>query len=361
MKTILMSEVNGYLEEMIETLDFSSLNRFLHEHMRVEMSFEELISQISEYGLEAINRENITQMFFDTVFYEISIARPIFIKMLLFSVLFSVIQRLLVSKKTYISDIGFLMIYTTLMVLLMQSFYLVRNIAIEGLDGILAFLNVLIPTYAMTMVFTGNGVSGAVAYELAFFFIYLIEFLMKHILSPFIHAFILVLFLNHLFEEDKLSKLAEFMEKVIAIVLKVAFGAVVGLGVVQSLISPLKDRLANHVLLSGMSSIPGVGGMLGSAGEILFSCGMLIKNSVGIVGLIILFVMTLIPVAKIGCFWVMYHLLSIVLQPVTDKRVVECVSGVARGCDLYLKIILYSMLLFFVLISMVTMATSFVF
>ena len=358
---MLMTDVSGYLEEIIETLDFSALNRFLHEHMRVEMNFEELISQISVHGLEAINKENITQMFFDAVFYEISIARPIFIKMLMFTILFSVIQRLLVTKKTYVSSIGFVLIYATLMVLLMQSFYMVRDIAIEGMNGILSFLNALIPTYAMTMVFTGNAVSGAVAYEMAFFFVYLIEFLMKYILCPLIQVFILVLFLNHLFEEDKLSKLAEFMEKIIAIILKVAFGAVAGLGVVQSLLTPVKDRLANNVLLSGISSIPGVGGALGSAGEIVLSCGMLIKNSVGIMGLIILFVLAAMPVLKIGCFWVMYHLLSIILQPVSDRRVVECVSGVARGCDLYLKIILYSTLLFLVLIAMVTVATSFVF
>lgn len=361
MKRILMTDVNGYLEEIIETLDFSALNDFLYEHMRIEMSFEELISQVSLNGLEAINKENITQMFFDALFYELSIARPIFVKMLCFSILFSVINRLLSSKKTYVSNIGFLLIYSTLMVLLMQSFYMVRDIAMEGMDGILTFLNALIPTYTMTMIFTGNGVSGAFAYEMAFFFVYLIEFLMKNFLSPLIHMFILVLFLNHLFEEDKLSKLAEFMEKIIGIILKVAFGAVVGLGVVQSLLTPVKDRLANNVVLSGVSSIPGVGSALGSAGEIILSCGMLIKNSVGIIGLIILFVVAAIPVLKIGCFWLMYHLLSIVLQPVTDKRIVECVSGVARGCDLYLRIIMYSMLLFFVLISMVTVATSFVF
>lgn len=361
MKRILMTDVSGYLEEIIDTLDFSALNEFLYEHMRTEMDFEELISQISVQGLEAINKENITQMFFDTVFYEMSIARPIFIKMIMFTVLFSVIHRLLISKKTYVSSIGFLLIYSTLMVLLMQSFYMVRDIAMEGMNGILAFLNALIPTYTMTMVFTGNAVSGAVAYEMAFFFVYLIEFLMKYLLSPMIHVFVLVLFLNHLFEEDKLSKLAEFMEKVIAVILKVTFGAVVGLGVVQSLLTPIKDRLANNVLLSGVSSIPGVGGALGSMGEIVLSCGMLIKNSVGVIGLIILFVISAMPVLKIGCFWIMYHLLSIILQPVTDRRVVDCVSGIARGCDLYLKIILYSTLLFFVLISMVTVATSFVF
>jgi len=356
-----MTAANEYLEEIIAALDFQSLNQFLNEHLRVRMSFEELITQVSLHGIDALNRENITQFFFDTLFYELSIARPIFLKMLLFSVLFSLIQRLLSSKKTYVSNIGFLLIYAALMVLLMQSFFLVRELAMEGMDGMLSFLNALIPTYTMTMVFTGNAVSGAMAYELAFFFIYLIEFLMKDFLSPLIHVFVLVLFLNHLFDEDKLSKLAEFMEKIIAIILKLSFGAVIGLGVVQSLLTPMKDRLANNVMLSGMSSIPGIGGTLGSAGEIIFSCGMLIKNSVGILGLIILFVISVIPVLKIGCFWVLYHLVSIVLQPVSDRRLVDCVAGVARGCDLYLRVIIYTMLLFFVLISMITMATSFVF
>lgn len=360
MRTFVMAEVEKYLEEIIETLDFSTLNDFLNGHMRMEMSLEELIGQISLYGLDALNKENITQLFFDSIFYEISIVRPIFVKMLLFTLLFSVVQRLLVSKKTYVSNMGFLLIYSTLMVLLMQSFFMVRDIAIDGINGVLNFLHALIPTYITTLIFAGNCISGAVAYELAFFFIYFIEFFMKNLLSPMIHIFVLVLFLNHLFEEEKLSKLAEFMERVMGLALKVTFGVVVGLGVVQSLLAPVKDRVATNVVISGMSSIPGVGGALGSAGEIVLSCGMLIKNSVGIVGLILLSIFTFIPMMKIGCFWVMYHLFSIVLQPLADKRIVECVSGVARGCDLYLKIIFYSGLLFFLLISMVTMATSFV-
>ena len=360
MRAFLMTEVETYLEEIIETLDFSELNDFLNSHMRMEMSLEELIGQISLYGLDALNKESITQLFFDSIFYEISIVRPIFLKMILFTLLFSVVQRLLVSKKTYVSNMGFLLIYSSLMVLLMQSFFLVRDIAIDGINGVLNFLHVLIPTYITTLIFAGNSISGAVTYELVFFFIYFIEFFMKNLLSPMIHIFVLVLFLNHLFDEEKLSKLAEFMEKIIGLILKVAFGAVVGIGIVQSLLAPVKDRVAANVVISGMSSIPGVGGALGSAGEIVLSCGMLIKNSVGIVGLIILSVFTMIPLLKIGCFWVMYHLFSIVLQPLADKRIVECVSGVARGCDLYIRSIFYSGLLFFVLISMVTMATSFV-
>ena len=355
------AEVEKYLEEIIGEIDFSALNEFLNGHMRMEMSFSELVAQVSTNGLESLNKENITTFVFDSVLYELSIARPIFIKMLVFSLLFSVIHRLLVTKNKYISDISFLIIYAILMVLLMQSFFLVKDIALSGIEALLMFINALIPTYAATMVFSGSAVSGAMLYEVAFFIVYLVEFLMKNILSPVIHAFILVLFLNHLFDEDKLSKLAQFIEVGVGLLLKTTFGLVIGLGVVQSLLTPAKDRLASNVVLSGMSSITGVGNMGGSAGEIILSCGILIKNSGGVIGLIIVFIMAVVPVLKIGCFWIMYHLISITLQPVADARITECVSAVARGCDLYLKMIVYSMLLFFVLFSMITVATTFVF
>ena len=357
----ILTQVEDYIGEILETLDFAALNDFLSGHMRAKMSFEELVTQMSVGGIEALNKENITMLVFDSVFYELSVARPIFLKMLLFSVLFSVIQKLLVTKNKYISDVSFLMIYATLMVLLMQSFFFVRDIALEGIGNLLTFVNALIPTYAVTLAFAGSAVSGAMLYEAAFIMVYLVELLLKNFLSPLIQVFVLVLFLNHLFDEDKLSKLAEFMEKLVGIILKTAFGMVIGMSVVQSMLMPAKDRLAANMVYSGFSSIPGIGNFAGNAGEIILSCGMLIKNSVGAAGLLILFLVAVIPVLKVGCFWIMYQLLSVILQPIADNRITECVAGVARGCSLYLRIIMYSMMLFFVLFSMVSVATSFIF
>lgn len=355
-----LTEIETYMEEIIEALDFEALNEFLYGHIRTRFTFEELVAQISINGLEALNKENICTLVFDALFYELSTARPMFVKMLLFALLFCVIQRLLVTKNKYVSEISFVLIYAALMVLLMQSFFLVQDIALEGINTLITFLQALIPTYAAALVFSGNMVSGAFLYEIAFLLIYLIELLMKSCLSPYIHMFILVLFLNHLFEEERLSKLAEFMENGLNFLLKAAFGAVIGLGVVQSLLTPVKDRLTGNMVLSGLSSIPGVGSIMGASGEIILTCGMLIKNSVGVIGLVLLFLLAVIPLLKLLFFWVMYQLLAIVLQPIGDKRIVECVSGVARGCNLYLKMVLYSMLLFLVLIAMVAAATSFV-
>lgn len=359
MMGFVISEIDAYLKEITQGLDFSSMEEFFQGHMRSEVSFEELVYTLATEGLEGLDAEKICTFAFDTVFYELSLARPMFLKMLLFSVLFSLAHRFLATKTKYIGDIGFLMIYAALMVLLMQSFFLVRDIALEGINTLMMFLNALIPTYALTMVFSGHVVTGAMIYEVAFLLIYLVEMLMKTLLSPGIHLFVLVLFLNNLFEEDKLSKLAQFMEKGIQLVLKASFGGVIGLGIVQSMLTPAKDKLTGNTLLSGLSAIPGIGNAIHSAGEILLSCGMLIKNSVGVVALLIMVIIALVPVLQVGGFCVMYHLLSILLEPIADRRLTECVSGVARGCGLYLKVILYTMLLFFVLFSMVSVATSF--
>ena len=351
-------QTEGYLEEIIEAIDFQSLNDFLHGHLRAEMTFEEIVAKITTQGFEALKGEDICTFVFDTCFYELSMLRPMFVKMLMFSLLFSVLHRLLMIKNKYISEISFLLIYATLMVLLMQSFLFVKEIAISGMDTLLTFLHALIPTFAMTLVFTGNIVSGALVYELAFGIVYLIESLLKYLLSPMIQIFILVLFLNHLFEEEKLSKLADLLEKLVQIAVKASFGIVCGLGVVQSLLSPVKDKLTENTILSGLGAIPGVGSALGSAGELILSCGVLIKNSVGVAGLIILFLLAVIPLLKIACYWLMYHVLAILLEPVGDQRIIACIAGVSRGCDLYFKIVMYSMLLFFVLFSMLCVATS---
>ena len=353
-----LSETDSYLEEITESIDFSSIEEFMNGYMRGKVTFEGLVNLVAKEGIEALSAENITTFVFDSVLYELSMARPLFLKMLCFSLLFSIVHKFLVTKNKYISDIGFLLVYSTLIVLLMQSFFMVRDIALAGIDTLLTFLNALIPTYALTMVFSGHAVTGAMLYELAFMLVYLVELLMKVFLSPIVHVFILVLFLNNLFDEDKLSKMAQFMENGIQVVLKATFGAVIGLGVVQSMLTPAKDLLAGNTILSGLSAIPGVGNAFGAAGELLLSCGMLIKNSVGVVALIILGVLAIIPVVQIGCFAIMYHLLAIILQPIADKRIAECVSATARGCGLYLKMILYTMMLFFVLFSIVSAATS---
>lgn len=361
MKTVVLSQMEYYLEEILNALDFSALNQFLNDHMRTKIDIESLVAEISVKGFHALDRETICGLAFDSFLYEISIARPILIKILIFAFVFSVLNKLIAIRNKYISDMCFLMIYTTMMVLLMQSFFLVKSIVVDGMHTLLQFLSALIPTYATVLVFSGNGMTAAFWYELAFGLVYLMEYSLLKIFCPLIHIFVFILFLNDLFEEDKLSKLAEFLERTIRSLLKLSLGGIVGLSIVQSMITPTKDRLAGNMVLQGINMLPGVGNVFGSASEILISCGMVVKSSVGVVALFLLILFTLIPVIKVGCFMFMYHFSMVLLQPIVDKRILDCISAVARGCDLYMKLMIDSMILFFIVISIVGTASSFIY
>ena len=353
--------IEQYLEEILGAIDFDGLNQFVHEHFRGKTTFEELVSKFAVEGFSVFNLENMKSLFLDSVFYEISVARIIFLKMLCVGILFSIIQKMISTKNKYISDVGFLLIYSTIMALLMQSFSLVKELALSGMNSLTGFLNAVIPTYATALVFSGNAITGGIFYEIALIIIYVMELLMKNVISPFIHIFVLVVFLDNLFEEERLSKLAELIENLVQITLKVSFGVVIGLSVIQSILAPAKDRLADNVVLKGLSSLPGVGNMFGSAGVIIFSCGILVKNSIGVAALVLLVILAVPPVLKIGIFWLFYQVLSSILQPIADSRITECAVGVARGCNLYMKMLINSMLLFFIMFSIISAATTFVY
>ena len=166
--------------------------------------------------------------------------------------------------------------------------------------------------------------------------------------------------LDHLFEESKLSKFAELFESGIYLALKVGLAVVMGMGVVQSLIAPAKDRLSVSSLYQGVKAVPGVGNSFGAAGELLVGCTIMIKNSMGAAALLVLVILGLEPVLKVLCFHVMYRLASAVLQPFCDKRLAESIAGMGKGCGIYLKIMWNALLLFFLTISMIAASTGFI-
>jgi stage III sporulation protein AE len=167
--------------------------------------------------------------------------------------------------------------------------------------------------------------------------------------------------MDHFFVEHKFSKLAELIASSIRFFRKIAIGGVLGFGVVQSLLAPARDRISQSTVLKTLSVLPGVGGSVELAEEVLLSCGMLVKNSVGVAGLVILLIICLTPVVKVLCFCFLYKLIAAVLEPVCDPRILGAVGGVAKGSSMFFEILVDSMLLFLIIVALVTASTSFIY
>ncbi len=352
-----------YLEQIMAELDLDEMEDagWEPENLPQKLEFRDMVEAFVEKGTDGIDGGMICEYVFDLFFYEIAAARPLFAELLAVSLLFALFGRILATKQEYVSEIGFFAVYTGVLMLLLQSFSLIASVVEEAVGNTVSFMTAFIPTYATTLFLSGNAASAGVFYETAFGVIYLLELGMRFLLMPGVSVFVLLMMMDHFFKESKFAKLAQFLEDGIRLLLKLGLAAVTGLGVVQSFLAPAKDRLSVSGVYHGLSTIPGIGNTFGGVGEILVGCGMMIKNSLGAAALILLCVICFAPVIKVFCFYVMYRLVAAFLWPFCDKRIAGCIHDMGQGCSIYLRIMVDVVLLFFITVSIISAATSFVY
>ena len=164
--------------------------------------------------------------------------------------------------------------------------------------------------------------------------------------------------LNHLSEEDYLSKFAELLEIAVSWILKTFVGGIVGLNLVQGLINPAIDTVKRSVITRGAEAIPGIGDALGGTAEVVAGTAVLIKNGIGMTGAVICFTLCIVPLIQAALIVLMYKLSAAVIQPISDKRVIGCLESVAEGGRLLLRVIFTTGLLFLLTIVIVATLTN---
>ena len=85
--------------------------------------------------------------------------------------------------------------------------------------------------------------------------------------------------------------------------------------------------------------IPVVGKILGDVVDSVLGCGIILKNAVGIVGVIIIIGICIMPIIKIATLCIMYSLASAIVQPVADGKIVKILDEMGGVFKLLLGIL----------------------
>ncbi len=285
--------------------------------------------------------------------------RQVFLTVLILGVvsaLFSGFSDLFAGQQ--ISQAGFYFLYLFLMVLTTGIFSSVSEIALGAVENIVLFIKMFIPTY-FVVVGTAQGPTTAVFYyELMLIVAYLVESFLGTVLIPLFCSYVLLALLNGIWVEEKLSLLLDFIRKGIVMALKLSLGAVTGLSLVQAVIVPVLDRLKISAVRKAVSAIPGIGGIAEGVTELVLGAAVLIKNSMGVLLLVLLLGICLAPVIQILIVTMTMKLGAAVTGIVSDKRISGCVDRVGEGCFLLLRCVLTAVALFLIVIAVVAYAVS---
>jgi stage III sporulation protein AE len=257
-----------------------------------------------------------------------------------------------------ISETGFFVTYLLLFTYLAASFFTSITIVSSVVEQILGFMRVLMPAYFLAAAFAGSSVTAMASYEFTLVILSAAQWLLGSVLLALIRVYALLVMAGHIAKEDMLSKLTELLEQVVSWSLKTLIGLVLGFQLIQSMVLPYVDSLKTGALQKLVGAIPGIGQGVSSVAQMVLGSGVLIKNTIGAAGILILLILTIVPIIKLVILMLFYQCVAALLQPVCDKRIISCISDMAKGHKMLLSVAVSCMILFIVTIALVCASTN---
>lgn len=142
-----------------------------------------------------------------------------------------------------IADVSFYVLYLLLLTVCLNGFRAMSDLAGGQLGRLTGFMKALGPVYFLAVAVAGRGGTSSAFYHLVLVLILLVELVIVKFVLPLIRVYMMVEVLNHLSEEDYLSKTAELVRLLVGWILKTMLACVVGFNVIQGLLMPVIDSV----------------------------------------------------------------------------------------------------------------------
>ena len=257
-----------------------------------------------------------------------------------------------------IADIGFYFVYLFLVLLLLKIFGIVTETAQTLIADMLLFMKLFMPVYFLAVGAASGVTTALLYYQFILTVIYGVEAALSAFLMPLIKVYVFLAFMNGLWTDEKLHMMLELIRRVIGYLLKIAFAVVTGISIIQSMITPVIDSVKMSAIQKTVSLIPGIGNVSDSVAELVVGSAVLIKNSIGVLAVLLLALLCALPALKIWVLAMMLKFSAALTGIVSDRRITSCMDHVGEGSLLMLRTLLTASGLFLIMIAIAAMTMN---
>ena len=344
-------------QKLMEDMELGQMQDAVNQILKEDsFSIEEILNQILK-GESLFQKETMSKWFKNIVKAQLQREQKAMFQVVLLVLLaavFSNFTAVFGDGKT--GETSFYITYMLLLALLIKSFGSMGVELKELLENFILFLKALMPSYFLAVTASSGSATAMIFYEAVLFLIYVIQVVFLKGMIPAIYVLALVELVNYLHSEDFLSKMAELLQTLIEWTLKSCMAVVLGMQLIQNMIGPAMDSLKRDIIGKTAASIPGIGNAINGVTEVALGTAVIIRNGIGVVGIIILVCIGIRPVIRLALLAFLYKLLAAVVQPVSDKRMTGALSTIGNGYVLFLKVLLCMELLIFITIAILSIS-----
>lgn len=231
-------------------------------------------------------------------------------------------------KSTILNAAGALGITT----LVMGSIGSMISMAVKTIEDLSAYGSILLPALASASAMSGGIKSAGTLYALTLVFSQLLLRLIIKFLVPLVYIYLALATAEAALENDMLKELKDFAGWIITKSLRLLLYLFLAFMTISGVIGSTADAAtikATKAAVSGM--IPVVGSILSDASDSLLSGATILKNSVGVFGMLGIFASCLVPILRIGLQYLMLKITSAAGGAVGLRPQVELVKEFSKA------------------------------
>lgn len=230
--------------------------------------------------------------------------------------------------------------YIAIITIIMGNFSDIINLVKETTTNLIGFMNTLIPVLISLMVYTGSITTTSILEPIILFMINFIGNLIQDILIPVILIITSISIISKISDRVQINKISKFLKSstvwLLGTILTIFVGVVSLEGTLSSSVDGITAKTAKAIV---SSAVPVVGKILGDVVDSVLGCGVILKNAVGFVGVIIIIGICILPILKLTVLTFSYKLVASVSEVIADDKIVKLLDEIADIFKILLAIL----------------------
>lgn len=355
------AEQGQYIDKQKEVINLgeitSAIDKMVSEDSKEivpEFNIKKIIKDLT-LGNVGFNIKDILNRTIKYFFKEVHSNLHIIIKVVVLVLLCALLQNLQAAfGREGVGEVAFYSCYIFIAAILIKSFVEVLNMGKSVIENLVLFMQAFIPTIFTLLISTGNITTSAVLQPSIIFTVEIMGTLIKNFILPLILFYTVLAIINNISNKVQVSKLADFIKSIGMWSMGILLTIFIGIVTLQSKVTSIADGVGTKTAKFAVSTfIPVVGKILSDAVDTVIGYSILLKNSISIVGMIVVILICLIPIIKLFALIVIYKLTAAMIQPISDERIVKCISEMANSLTFVCVTVISVSVMFIITVSIV--------
>lgn len=358
------TENNHMLESVFADLSVDGVNDFVTA-MNQEMdeplprlnldTLKNILWQGGNFDLVKCS-EFLFKKLFEELFKQISLMG----KLLFLAVLCVLLQNLQNAfEKANVSLLAYSVCFSFLAVFAMRAFYDAIFLAVQTINHMVSFMEALLPLLITLLAGVGAITSAALFSPLMLLTVGIVATTVKHVVLPLLLLAAALECTNYLADRYRLTQLTSLFKQAGMITLAFLMVIFIGIVTIQGVAGSVTDGLTLRTAKFATSTfVPVVGKVFADTVELVMGASLMLKNAVGIFGVLIIGGVCLLPLLKLFSLVAVMKITGALIEPMGDSKMSQCLIGFGNNLLLIAGAVLTVALMFFLAITMIVMTGS---